>query len=198
MERVSVVPGGVIGWMLAWGLWPHEFRRIDDPVGQWLPSATGKTLHLVGAIYTDEELRYESSCRRGHNRIELVPKVPLSPGDQYNRYLVAAENGFEGVWQHVAGAFIAWQRFRVSDSGLTHRDAVTAAERGLDCIRWVWDGSAFLDSLYDAGPMFSGLPPEASALLPWLVTGASNGITGLCLRCTEIRRGAVAPGRAVS
>lgn len=179
------IPGGVIGWMVSWGVWPLPHVSYPEPHQYWLPSSTGKFLHSVIIDYDRDPSPYSASCRNGSRHIELLPKFPLSPGDQNERFDNPEADGCFNLWQQVASAYIAWNSYTYNAVDPAHIEAIRVVHYGLDRIRWVHEGSAFLDILTDHAPMFPNLPSEAIAPLPWLVTGAANGLLGLCRRCTS-------------
>jgi len=182
---VRTLPGGVVGWLLAWGLTqPARTPQPADLTELWLPSLSSRTLHLVDTSRSDPPEHYLSACRNGLNHIELLPKAPLSPGDRYEPHYDASADGLEYLWQVVAAVLYNWQQFQLSDDSVTHADAILVIEEGLDRIRLVHNGTLFTEQLHDLGTRFSRFPTEAGELLPWLVLAAANGISGLCRRCT--------------
>jgi hypothetical protein len=174
------IPGGVMGWMAAWGVWPPAASdKVPVTSGPWLPAASGRTIHLAQPATVDRHLgRALAVCRSGARDVQLVMKDPLPPGEAVERGSFLLSLGSFGVWQKVGAALDLYDDLRRA-SGDTYGQVDVA----LDLVARVSRDEIGRDGLPSLGARWQTTPAAARPLLPWLIVAAANGIESCCQRC---------------
>jgi hypothetical protein len=178
----TAIPGAVMGWMAAWGVWEPDRRSVTLSTSSvWLPSASGTALHEVVAG-TFDRLGHtaRARCRNRGEHVALLTREATSPGDLLERNDVRLSSRSLPIWQRVAVALRVYAHLRYTEP---HRYA--AVDWAIDYVSSVARNDAFADRLVDLGPRWQTMPEEGRALLPWLIVAAANGIDRCCVRCSS-------------
>lgn len=185
---MAIIPGGVMGWMVAWGVWTADSTQVEStPNTWWLPGATGSMMHRVDQD-TVEFRRARAVCSLPNSTVSLVCKAPLSPGDLLDPEdkFLSADNWY--VWQAVGAALEEFTALR-DGAWCTSPDDV----EGYRSVEWamgtlvdVARGRIFRQPLPTLARGWQAMPAAGRHLLAWLIVAGANGLERCCLRCERL------------